>query len=374
MPELTAKWATSLRAGTHRIFGFLQVDVVDHSSLPGTATNVSQTRDNLHRIIKQILCAHDAQELNWAGDGGAYLFLIDKGIEYDEMVIAALRVLDSMRLFNWTAILNRLDTPISLRISCHRGEAIWDLNLENFYGASVNYFMKFERDLGVSDRVSITEDVYDQLDNHHLKSIFIPFKEHEYTFRGTVYTRLIYNCSASDLPTPLRPYPSVVRYPTPIELVPFASDASMIDLLLAGGDSFYKNLSEALELVPRAAREKERNLRILLRRSSHESVRSKMRYENLARQFDMTVEIRWVDYDFMLRGYVFDRKGGFVSYFLREGDRLIGRQNDLLRVQAGRSDLDDFLLTMFTRTFDSFFGRQDSIHREQEMAPFVVQL
>ncbi|MFZ1009092.1 MAG: hypothetical protein WAN65_19780 [Candidatus Sulfotelmatobacter sp.] len=360
MPELIADWATRLSEGAHRIFGFLQVDIESHSELPGAEILILQTRGNLHRVVSGVLSSHDAQELSWSGDGGAYLFLIEDGTEYNQMVTGALRVLDSLPLFNTLRSLNSLDVPIHLRISCHMGHAIWDHNLKNFYGKALNYFLKSERNIGVRDHVAITEEVLEQLSDNDLRSSFIEHKEHAYLAKGKRYERKIFVRSGL---TPLSrsSAPRVVPYPRVDELADLAAKAKAVDLLLSGGDSFYTIFSQALSLRGRFNSRIRPDLRILLRRSSAAAQRSAAKYLTLHDQFEMKVEIRWYDFDFMLRGYCFDGQRGFFSYFLRENDRLVGRQNKMIDVLAGRSEVDDFLVELFARTFNSFFERPDAL-------------
>jgi hypothetical protein len=180
------------------------MDIAKHSSLPGPDRRISETRDNFHRQAAGILAQHNAQELTWAGDGGAFVFLIDKGTEFDRMVTGALQILDSMRLFNALKTLNTLQTPLHIRVSCHKGEAIWDPDLNNFYGKAVNYFLKSERDIGADDSVTITEDVFDQVEVH-LGRLFTPFKGHDYEVLGRRYERTIYAFSQAWGISPARP-------------------------------------------------------------------------------------------------------------------------------------------------------------------------
>jgi class 3 adenylate cyclase len=188
-------WVGRLRKGETHVFGFLQVDIAKHSSLPGADERISETRNNFKRQVRGILASHGAQELAFAGDGGAYLF---QDREFDRMVTGALQLQASMRLFNALNTLNTLDAPLHIRVSCHKGEALWDRNLDNLYGKSVNYFLKSERAIGVEDGVTITEDVYQQLRDPHLLSLFVRLRDHHYVVNGRRYKRSIYACLSID--------------------------------------------------------------------------------------------------------------------------------------------------------------------------------
>lgn len=194
MTRPLANWAISLPKGTTRVFGFLQVDIARHSTLSGPDHYISQARDNFHKQVAGILGQHNGQELAWAGDGGAFVFLVDQGGELSHMVAGALQVVDSMRLFNALRTLNPLQTPLHIRVSCHKGEANWDPELSNFYGKSINYFLKSERDIGAEDAVTVTEEVYAQVEPH-LVQLFTPLRAHGYEVFGRQYERTIYVCS-----------------------------------------------------------------------------------------------------------------------------------------------------------------------------------
>lgn len=358
MSHYLVDWAAALGKGARRVFGFLQVDIVSHSTLPGADRRISDTRDNFHKQVLGILTSHGGQELNWAGDGGAYLFLIDQSIEFDRMVTGALQVMDSLRLFNALRTLNTLDVPVRIRLSCHKGEAIWDPDLSNLYGKAVNYFLKADRQIGVDNRVTITEDVYEQLIEANLRDLFTPHREDNYHLYGRQYERTIYVCTSIDAIV-RREYHIRRGDPLPTaHVVSHVNGAQRLDLMLAGGDSFHRQLFEALRHA--SSRSEPLQVRVLLRRSSQASSRSAKQFLALENVFNVKVSVRWYDWDFMLRGYCFDRRVAFVSYFLREGEILSGRYNPMMRVVRDLSQLDDFILDTFCQVFDVHFSGLDS--------------
>jgi hypothetical protein len=184
-----ADWARTLNRGARRVFGFLTVDIAKHTS-PGP-DHLCVTRDKFHQRVASSFGQHGRQELAWADDGGAFVYLIDQSSDYDRMVTLAVDFLESMQLFNATKTLNTLFTPIHVRVSCHKGEASWDPDLSNFYGKTVNYFLKSERDVGTEDSISVTEEVHEQIDAQ-LGKLFTPLKGHSYEVSGRPYERAIY--------------------------------------------------------------------------------------------------------------------------------------------------------------------------------------
>lgn len=149
--------------------------------------------------------------------------------------------------------------------------------------------------------------------------------------------------------------PTLVPYPTVDQIVAELESASQVDLLLAGGDTFYPLLSSALRLCHNRPR-----FRVLLRASSTASSRTSNKLGELSQKTGAEISVRWYDNDFMLRGYCFDRSRGHVSYFLRQGTILTGRRNPMLQVIRDRSAADTFLVDLFVSLFDSTFSHDSS--------------
>lgn len=172
--------------------------------------------------------------------------------------------------------------------------------------------------------------------------------------------------------------PDLEFFPDALELARSLSNAKQVKLLLAGGDCFYRRLYEALHIPGLYLSNRRPDIQILLRRSSEAATRSSTQLMRLEEIFDMRINIRWYDWDFMLRGYCFDDTSAFVSYFLRtkspQEDNLTGRYNRMMRISHGRSPLDNFLLHVFVATFESFFNREDALSFESTPLPFVKEL
>ena len=190
---MTDRW-NKLKDGEERVFGFLQVDTVKSSQLDGPDVSKQKTKGNLKRFVTGALELCGAQRLIWAGDGGAFIFLISKPTEdYDNMVAAALYVLETMPFFNMMkGSFNLLDQDLNLRISCHEGRINFSKDPEEMHGSALDYFLKCEREIGHENAVTITEDVYKQLVSPNIRDLFKSTKPHEFTLAGKPCSRALY--------------------------------------------------------------------------------------------------------------------------------------------------------------------------------------
>jgi len=163
---------TKLQDGREYVFGFLQLDIAGSSALPGPPIKQQETKTNLRKMVIGVLeKIYGARRLSWPEDGGAFTFVIDQPKnDYDKMVWAALHVLDNMRFFNEAKpVMNSLETRISVPISCHEEGAHYHTNPEQMHSSTLNYFLKYQRQFGAENRVTITEDVYNRLVAPELK-------------------------------------------------------------------------------------------------------------------------------------------------------------------------------------------------------------
>jgi len=368
MPQLV-QWAADLEPGTRRLFGFLQVDIAGHSLLPGPSDLIQATRGNLHAQVSGILSQHHAQELLWAGDGGAYIFLLDGGRRVDGMVTSGFQVLDSMRLFNNLGNLNMLDVPIRIRLSGHVGTAIWDRDLTNFYGRDVNYFLKAEREIGQENRLVLTEEAYGDILSNELRKLFSVSGTHnQYNINGRPYARDLYLSLPIDTVARRDEALQHGDPPTVAEIALQLRQARRVDLFMAGGDSFYRTLYEALRKVAKDLND-DLQIRVLLRRSSVASTRSSEQFKALQSEYGVKVDTKFYDWDFMIRGYLIDETVYF-SYYLREAARLTGRYNPMVKLTANVSALEDFLIQLFRRVFDAYF---EAAEPNANLRPFLAE-
>lgn len=201
-----------IKDGEKRTFGFLQLDIVDSSNLKGANVLVQNTKTALRDfVIELIEKGYKAKKLQWAGDGGSFVFLIeDAMIDYDKVAIAACHVLRMLPIFN--RVDNQLDIDISLRISCHVGSANYYKEAEAMHGQSLNIFLKHEREFGEPNCVTITGELYNELIRPQLKTLFAN-NVRQVCIRDK-YSGLLYQVSSADLET--RPQLLVRMDPTQI--------------------------------------------------------------------------------------------------------------------------------------------------------------
>jgi hypothetical protein len=204
------KWWDTLAEHREYIFGILQLDIANHSKLPGSDIAKQKTKENLHRFASGILTTiHGAFELNWPGDGGQFLFHIaDPMTDYDNVVVGAIHLNNALDFFNdLKAGFNLLEVRIELRISCHEGRLLFSRNPNEISGDELNYFLKHERDIGERNKVTITEEVHKRLSRSALREAFSKIKTLAYERDGKQFSRdiLVYNSTPTSFP--LRRFP-----------------------------------------------------------------------------------------------------------------------------------------------------------------------
>lgn len=176
------------------ICGLIQVDIAGHSEWKGAKVFQKQTKENLRKYLKSFAEPYlDIHELHWAGDGGSYLIpILEPEKDYDSLVYCAIHFLYSLDLFNRLPIFNRLGFPITIRISCHEGRIHYSSDYGNLHGQALNYFFKYEREIGSENTVTITEEIYQNLTDHDLKEQFVEIESHEYKVGNQRYSNQLY--------------------------------------------------------------------------------------------------------------------------------------------------------------------------------------
>jgi glycine/sarcosine N-methyltransferase len=184
----------SVKEGDECTCGFLQVDIVRSSHLEGSPQDIQKTKENFRNFVTSILeNLYDALELRWAGDGGAFIFLIkDPNKDYDMVVKAAIQVLTNMPFFNgMRKLLNLLDQDIIIRISCHAGKIVYSKKVENIHGEELNFFLKHEKEIMKhEDAITLTEDIYNKLS--YLRDYFEQSGPFEYNVGSGRCSKMLY--------------------------------------------------------------------------------------------------------------------------------------------------------------------------------------
>jgi len=166
-----AQWWNELKDGEPRIFGFIQIDIVGSSALSGPQANIMRTKANLRTQLTGITSIYDVMPLSWAGDGGVFTLLIDQPESYDVIAQCALHILETVAFFNgMKGVTNLAEATISVRITCHAGQTVFNREGSLFQGSDLNSFIKNEREIGVPNSVVMTEAVYSQLTSSVLRN------------------------------------------------------------------------------------------------------------------------------------------------------------------------------------------------------------
>lgn len=191
-----AEW-NSLKNGERTELALVQVDIVGHSKLQGTDRALMQAKSIFRDQMQGIAESRGGRLFNWAGDGGAFMFLTRDGGAFDDLAFSSIQMLSNMAAINEEiATKTDLDTPFDVRISCDSGIATYAPDPGEITGDFINRFMKYERVLGLQNTVSVTERVWKQL-TAKLRSRFDLFKfspEVEsaiYNYGGKEYQRTV---------------------------------------------------------------------------------------------------------------------------------------------------------------------------------------
>src|SRR4051794_25681152 len=113
---------SNLISGHRYEFVCLQVDIAGHSKLADSDRILHAAKGRFHDQIEGVVAPYRGQLFKWEGDGGAFLFPVTDGREYDEAVFSALRILESLPGINREIRLTTgLTQALSVRISLDAG-------------------------------------------------------------------------------------------------------------------------------------------------------------------------------------------------------------------------------------------------------------
>ena len=158
--------------------GLVQVRIAYHRRLsPGYSDQeMKGVKDTVRNSFHAIAEAGGGKLFSWDGDGGAFMFLIEANDSFDNCCLAAIQMLERLPALNQdirpTPDLAR---PIEVRISCDAGMVTYDPEPANHPEDFVHKLMKYERQVGAENSVTITERIYRHLTSP-LKSRFVSGK------------------------------------------------------------------------------------------------------------------------------------------------------------------------------------------------------
>lgn len=155
--------------------GLIAVDMAGSSNLVDPEYLQSLTKRNLYNFLKAIVDFKGGRIIGgWAGDGGIIGRPIKRPAD-DYDAVAALGILLNRAIvaFNADPIGgNLLSSQVQLRVTCHVGNIIYSNEPGKLHASAINFVAKYERQLSGSEQVALTNDVWKQLSNQKLKSLF----------------------------------------------------------------------------------------------------------------------------------------------------------------------------------------------------------
>lgn len=142
----------------------LQFDMVGHSSIDLPTKNIQQARELLQRYISAIVGVACETQVSWAGDGGWCWFEIKENSDFSVVTDAAIDVLNSLPVINERLLRDQtITSPLSIRLSAGKMNAELADEPGHIASPDLNRFLKYERDVGLPNRLVITEGIYSEL-------------------------------------------------------------------------------------------------------------------------------------------------------------------------------------------------------------------
>lgn len=153
-----------LKSGQFHAFVCLQIDIVGHSQLTDPERVLHAAKSRFHDQVKGIVTTYRGLPFKWEGDGGAFLFPVTDGKEYEKAVFAACSILESLPSLSEELRLDiGLSQQLAARVSLDAGQAVYDANPGLITADFLNAFLKHERAVGRAGTVAITERVHRQI-------------------------------------------------------------------------------------------------------------------------------------------------------------------------------------------------------------------
>jgi hypothetical protein len=165
-----------LQNGNRVELALLQVDIAGNSQLGDNDRILQNAKSRFRRQVEGLTQARGGKLLNWAGDGGSFMFLTGDGEGFDDMAFTAIQILNNLPLINEELkIRSSLSETLSVRISGGHSVVTYHKEASQMTGNFLNNFLKHEREIGLKNTVSITGGVFKQLSND-LRDKFSLFK------------------------------------------------------------------------------------------------------------------------------------------------------------------------------------------------------
>lgn len=142
----------------------LQVDLEGHSAWIINASSmpaVSEARMNFAKTLNESMRRHNFNLLSWKGDGGVYHSESEGKANFDFAINAARNVAND---FNAWRTKSHDRSNLRLRISLHHAPDVYIHDTNDYWTSDhLNVFLKYEREIGVSGTIAVTQFIYKQL-------------------------------------------------------------------------------------------------------------------------------------------------------------------------------------------------------------------
>ncbi len=155
-----------LENGREYPFTFLQIDVVNSSLIKGARLLKDKMLESLKDFLASRISYGNGFEISYGLDGGVWGFVQfepERESRHIRAVKVAIDILNSMEHYN--SFCNPFtNNDITLRISLLAANACYKDDKSLISGKELSMFMKREREFSSADTVTITKDIYDELD------------------------------------------------------------------------------------------------------------------------------------------------------------------------------------------------------------------
>jgi hypothetical protein len=157
----------------------LQVDLEGHSAWLRAARSKPEAvseRITLAKRLHASLAQFNFDLVSWKGDGGVYAASEDAGAGNFDFSIAAAEAATQV-FANWRAENKESRSVLRLRLSIHYAPKVYVHSDPGYWTSDdLNVFIKYEREIGVSGTIAITEGIFPDL-SPEIQSRFIAMRE-----------------------------------------------------------------------------------------------------------------------------------------------------------------------------------------------------
>lgn len=151
-----------LKEGDVRYFGFLKIDVIDHSALSRNMPSriVEEVFDAFQDYVESKTKSRGGRKWSWQGDGGLFAFYGDPDQLGETVVETAMEIGHGLPSFNENSNLGK---DLRIRIACHLGNVKFRDEKGHIHSDTLNFVAHLEEGRGLPDKIAISHEVYREL-------------------------------------------------------------------------------------------------------------------------------------------------------------------------------------------------------------------